>query len=63
VLYSVHIRRTDKVGTEAEFHAVEEYMTHVEEWFDAYEHRNPGITRKIYLASDDPGVLQETKLK
>ena len=33
-----------KVGTEAAFHAVEEYMKYVAEWFDQYE-----LTKKVRL--------------
>ena len=62
-VYSVHVRRTDKVGMEAQFHAVQEYMAYVEEWFDIYEKRHPGVQRRVYLASDDPNVLQEAKNK
>ena len=36
-------------------------MLYVDEWFDAYEHRHPGIQRKVYLASDDPSVLSDAK--
>ena len=32
-IVGIHIRRTDKVGTEAAFHSVEEYMRHVEEYY------------------------------
>jgi glycoprotein 6-alpha-L-fucosyltransferase len=28
-IVGIHVRRTDKVGTEAAFHAVEEYMKYV----------------------------------
>ena len=59
----MHVRRTDKVGLEAAFHAVEEYMAHVDEWFDAYEKRHPGVERKVFLASDDPNVLVDAKKK
>lgn len=48
---------------EAQFHALQEYMTYVDEWFDIYEKRNPGVQRRVYLASDDPNVLQEAKNK
>lgn len=61
--FSVHVRRTDKVGMEAQFHALQEYMTYVDEWFDIYEKRYPGVQRRVYLASDDPNVLQEAKNK
>ncbi|XP_046384162.1 alpha-(1,6)-fucosyltransferase [Ischnura elegans] len=36
-IVGVHIRRTDKVGTEAAFHPLEEYMLAVEEWFTQLE--------------------------
>ena len=35
-----------QVGTEAAFHAVEEYMKYVAEWFDQYE-----LTKKVRLHS------------
>lgn len=57
----VHVRRTDKVGLEAAYHGIEEYMLYVDEWFDTYEQRHPGIRRKVYLASDDPTVLSDAK--
>ncbi|XP_045168522.2 alpha-(1,6)-fucosyltransferase-like [Mercenaria mercenaria] len=60
-IVGVHIRRTDKVGMEAQFHGVDEYMKYVDEWFDIYERRNPGVQRRVYLASDDPNVLNEAK--
>ncbi|KAH3846102.1 hypothetical protein DPMN_088396, partial [Dreissena polymorpha] len=60
-IVGVHVRRTDKIGTEALFHNVDEYMRHVEEWFDIYEKQHPRAQRKLYLASDDPGVLLEAK--
>ena len=57
----MHVRRTDKVGLEAAFHSVEEYMLYVDEWFDTYEQKHPGVKRKVYLASDDPTVLSDAK--
>ncbi|KAH3883862.1 alpha-(1,6)-fucosyltransferase-like [Dreissena polymorpha] len=36
-------------------------MRHVEEWFDVYEKQHSHIQRKVYIASDDPGVLHEAK--
>ena len=55
------MRRTDKVGLEAAFHSVEEYMLYVNEWFDTYEQKHHGVKRKVYLASDDPTVLSDAK--
>jgi len=59
----IHIRRTDKVGTEAAFHSVEEYMKYVEEWWRKQELLKPGVKRKVYVASDDPKVLGECRKK
>ncbi|KAL7291836.1 hypothetical protein TKK_0014616 [Trichogramma kaykai] len=54
-IVGVHVRRTDKVGTEAAFHDVDEYMFKVEEYFNNL--KNPPEKRRIYLASDDPKVI------
>ena len=61
--FSVHVRRTDKVGTEAAFHSIEEYMFHVEEWFKLYEKIKPVDRRRVYLATDDPSVLADARKK
>ena len=69
---SVHIRRTDKVHAEAAYHSLGEYMAHVDDYFDQLEadrqlarRTDPfpvePIQRRIYLASDDPGVIEEAK--
>jgi len=62
-IVGVHIRRTDKVGTEAAFHAVEEYMKYVAEWFDQYELTKKVSERRVFVASDDPKVLGECRKK
>lgn len=61
---SIHVRRTDKVGTEAAFHGIDEYMEHVNEWFLLQE-RIPGKIdkRRVYIASDDASVLPEARNK
>lgn len=63
-IVGVQVRRTDKItAREAGFHSVAEYMTYVEEWFDTYEQRHPGVERKVYLATDDTHVLEEAQTK
>ena len=62
-IVGIHIRRTDKVGTEAAFHPVEEYMKYVEEWFRKEELTHPDVKRRVYVASDDPKVLGECRKK
>ncbi|EMP40970.1 Alpha-(1,6)-fucosyltransferase [Chelonia mydas] len=59
----VHVRRTDKVGTEAAFHPIEEYMVHVEERFQLLARRMHIDKKRVYLATDDPSLLQEAKSK
>jgi hypothetical protein len=65
-LCSIHVRRTDKVGTEAAFHSLSEYMEHVDTYFKVYEQMHPEAKskkRNVYLASDDAGVLDEADKK
>uniref|UniRef100_A0A915BEH2 Alpha-(1,6)-fucosyltransferase n=2 Tax=Parascaris univalens TaxID=6257 RepID=A0A915BEH2_PARUN len=60
----LQIRRTDKVGTEAAFHALSEYMKWTEYWFQVEEYRIGRPTRRrIYIATDDPSVFAEAKEK
>lgn len=55
-IVGVHIRRTDKVGTEAALHNVEEYMKHVEDYYQQLEMTETVEKRRVFLASDDPRV-------
>ncbi|ODM92730.1 Alpha-(1,6)-fucosyltransferase [Orchesella cincta] len=55
----VHVRRTDKVGTEASFHPLKEYMVHVEEYFAIREKYEGPVQRRVFIASDDPNVISE----
>jgi glycoprotein 6-alpha-L-fucosyltransferase len=65
----VHIRRTDKIGSEAAFHSLDEYMKHVDEFYDLYELMKNETTsstsggRNVYLASDDPAIFDEAVSK
>lgn len=60
----VHVRRTDKVGTEAAFHHIDEYMGHVEDYYLRLELRQgKPAERRVYLASDDPKVITEARSK
>ncbi|CAG5127662.1 unnamed protein product, partial [Candidula unifasciata] len=62
-IVGIHIRRTDKLIWEAASFPVEEYMYHVEEYYDQIERTQPGITRRVYLATDEPTVLSEAQKK
>lgn len=62
-IIGVHVRRTDKVGTEAAFHPIEEYMAHVEDHYQSLAQRMHVDKKRVYLATDDPSLLQEAKSK
>lgn len=62
-IVGVHVRRTDKVGTEASFHPVDEYMLWVDEWYDQLEMTQRVDKRRVFLASDDPKVIAEARAK
>ncbi|XP_013136337.1 PREDICTED: alpha-(1,6)-fucosyltransferase [Papilio polytes] len=62
-IVGVHIRRTDKVGTEAAFHHIREYMTHVQDYYDQLELTRAVHTRRVYLATDDANVLEDARKK
>ncbi|GFU32721.1 alpha-(1,6)-fucosyltransferase [Nephila pilipes] len=59
----IHVRRTDKIGTEAQFHPIEEYMEHVEEYFQLLGLEHPIKEKRVYLATDDPNLLAESRKK
>nr|CAH25854.1 alpha 1,6 fucosyltransferase [Drosophila yakuba] len=62
-IVGVHVRRTDKVGTEAACHSVEEYMTYVEDYYRTLEVNGSTVARRIFLASDDAQVIEEARRK
>lgn len=61
--YRVHIRRTDKVGTEAAFHKLDEYMVHVEQYYKYKEITDKVDKKRVYLATDEPKLFSEAKRK
>ncbi|XP_008558774.1 alpha-(1,6)-fucosyltransferase [Microplitis demolitor] len=54
-IVGVHVRRTDKVGTEAAYHDIDEYMVKVDQYYDQLE-VEPAV-RRVFIASDDPKVI------
>jgi glycoprotein 6-alpha-L-fucosyltransferase len=60
-IVGLHVRRTDKITMEAEYHSVEEYMKYIVEYFERLElkeGKNISVKR-VYVASDDATVLPE----
>ncbi|XP_071488665.1 alpha-(1,6)-fucosyltransferase-like [Diadema antillarum] len=63
-IVGVHVRRTDKLLKEASFHPIEQYMDHVEEFFLRLEMTAAETpVRRVYLATDDRGLLAEARAK
>jgi len=61
--FRIHVRRTDKVGAEAAFHGIEEYMSYVEDYYKTLEKRQRVDERRVYIATDDPSVIDDAKRK
>ena len=61
-IVGIHVRRTDKIGTEAQFHSIDEYMYFVDDFYnrlDLERERNSikgKSERRVYLATDEPDV-------
>ncbi|XP_060867931.1 alpha-(1,6)-fucosyltransferase-like [Metopolophium dirhodum] len=62
-IVGLHIRRTDKLIKEASLHKLEEYMYHVEEYYKLKELDGVNDTKRIYLATDEPTLFDEARLK
>lgn len=62
-IFRIHVRRTDKIGTEAQFHPIEEYMEHVEEYYKQLSMNQIIDEKRVYLATDDPNLLAECRKK
>lgn len=63
-IVGVHIRRTDKLESEAEYYALDEYMEAVSNYYDRLETARPEakIIRRVFIATDDPTAIEEAKL-
>nr|XP_006818474.1 PREDICTED: alpha-(1,6)-fucosyltransferase-like [Saccoglossus kowalevskii] len=62
-IVGVHVRRTDKIGTEAAFHKIDEYMVHVEEYYKRLSRIRDVPIKRVYLATDEPHLLSEAQQK
>uniref|UniRef100_A0A158Q517 GT23 domain-containing protein n=1 Tax=Dracunculus medinensis TaxID=318479 RepID=A0A158Q517_DRAME len=61
-IVGIQIRRTDKVGTEAAFHPLSEYMKWAEHWFKIEEYRaKKKFERRVFIATDDSTVFSEAR--
>ncbi|GMT10728.1 hypothetical protein PFISCL1PPCAC_2025 [Pristionchus fissidentatus] len=63
-IVGLQVRRTDKVGTEAAFHDLNEYMEWTEIYFKVQDAKmGKKVERKVFIATDDPTVFKEAKEK
>uniref|UniRef100_A0A8D8PQ04 Alpha-(1,6)-fucosyltransferase n=2 Tax=Cacopsylla melanoneura TaxID=428564 RepID=A0A8D8PQ04_9HEMI len=62
-IVGVHIRRSDKIGTEADAHPIEQYMQHVVEYYDQLSLRVNDVTRRVYVATDDRTVIGKIRAR
>ena len=62
-LCSVQVRRTDKINTEAAYHGIDEYMLHVEEWYQKHGMTHHIERKRVFIATDDPTVIKEARTK
>ena len=61
--YSVQVRRTDKINSEAAFHGIDEYMVHVEKWYEQLSLTETVEQKRVFIATDEPKVIKEAKEK
>ena len=61
----MHVRRTDKIH-EAPRQPLEKYMKHVENYYRSLDLASPSAPptpRRVFLATEQPSVVQEARLK
>jgi len=51
------------VGAEAAFHGIDEYMSHVEDYYNTLEKWQRVERRRVYIATDDPSVIRDAQYK
>ncbi|CAN8003953.1 unnamed protein product [Ixodes hexagonus] len=61
-IVGVHIRQTDK-SREAAYHSVEEYMSHVEEYYARLSLTTHVKEKRVFVATDEPKVVSEIREK
>ena len=60
-IVGVHIRRTDKISSEALLHEVEEYMYWVELYYKKLSRKQDIEKKSVYLSTDDVSVVTQLK--
>lgn len=60
-IVGLHVRRSDKVGDEAEFHSIAKYMEWVAEYYDKLSKVRTIDKRRVFIATDDVEVVTEAR--
>ncbi|CAH1263842.1 FUT8 [Branchiostoma lanceolatum] len=60
-IVGIHVRRTDKINTEAAYHSIAEYMEWVEEYYQLLQKTQEVKKKRVYLATDEPNLLTEAQ--
>lgn len=62
-IFRIHVRRTDKIQHEAAYHPIEEYMNYVDLYYKKLELSRKLFEKRVFVATDDPALLEEAKKK
>lgn len=62
-IFRIHVRRTDKIQHEAAYHPIEEYMNYVDLYYKKLELSRKPFEKRVFVATDDPALLEEAKKK
>jgi glycoprotein 6-alpha-L-fucosyltransferase len=62
-IVGIHVRRSDKIASEAKPYELEKYMEFVEEYYNKLELVQKVDQRRVFLASDAPYVYSEFRTK
>ena len=63
--FSVQVRRTDK-KSEAHYYPLEEYMTHVDNYYLGLDLASPSgipVLRRVFLATEEKSLITEARKK
>ena len=62
-IFSIHVRRTDKIDVEAAHHGLEEYLKWARLYYDKLELSTNLDARRVFIATDDKNLLTEAKTR
>jgi len=63
IISSIHVRRGDKIGSEALGHSVDKYMFHVVNYFNKLSLNDYSGEKVVFVATDEENVMQKLNHK